>query len=48
MTIAQQFVSIKPKSLSFEDAAGVPLVGLTAQGIIEKAKVQSLLIMSFY
>jgi len=38
VSLPQQFVAHKPKSLSFEDAAGIPLVGLTALCVVQRAK----------
>lgn len=41
IVIPQSYVTLKPKNLSFEEAACVPLAGLTAyQSLYEKAKVK--------
>lgn len=40
ITLPESFLAYKPKSLSFEEAAGVPLAGLTAfQSLLQKGKL---------
>eukprot|EP00026_Physarum_polycephalum_P012561 Phypoly_transcript_12883.p1 GENE.Phypoly_transcript_12883~~Phypoly_transcript_12883.p1 ORF type:complete len:357 (-),score=59.75 Phypoly_transcript_12883:33-1079(-) len=39
VSLPQEFVAIKPKNLSYEDASSIPLAGLTAYSLITRAKV---------
>ncbi len=41
VTISEEFVAHKPKNLTFEESASIPLVGLTAWQIFEKANLKS-------
>lgn len=41
MTLSQDYVSLKPKALSFTETASSVITGLTAELIFEKLRLQS-------